>query len=269
MSQPTIPGAVHKGDLILAYKHKGAHMLLVVSAPENTNDTNPTPDASSIIVQKINWHIPASPGFWTLSGPEVYYVDKDAKDEGVEEDPKFHSWYCIYNDHSKDLEEESLDHFLKSIAVNDGDAKDSPPEVALIVNPHGRDVIKHYFHGSCPHCGSTGWFCPGCGGVSVRFPDLFGGCGVDQSCPVCLGYEFALEDKRRIQELDWPETILYKYKDREDMSGLCKAQMAKTKAEALELAEERYGLIYDRKVEMGLNVENENKTLQDWKDSYL
>ncbi|KAJ9191795.1 hypothetical protein DTO021D3_6332 [Paecilomyces variotii] len=142
MSQPTVPETVHKGDLILAYKHKEAHMLLVVSAPDDTNDTNTTQDASSIIVQKVNLHIPASPGFWTLSGPEVYYIDKDEKDKCVEEDEKFHSWYCIYDDHSKDLEEESLDHFLKSMAVNDADAKDSPPEVALIVNPHGRYVSR-------------------------------------------------------------------------------------------------------------------------------
>ncbi|KAJ9217955.1 hypothetical protein DTO166G4_346 [Paecilomyces variotii] len=266
MSQPTVPETVHKGDLILAYKPKEAHMLLVVSAPDDTNNTNIIQDASSIMVQRVNWHIPDSPGFWTLYGPEVYYVDKDEEDE---KDERFHRWYCLYDDHSKDLEEESLDRFLKSMAVTDADAKDNHTGVALIVNPHGRDVIKHYFHGSCPHCGSTGWFCPGCGGVGTRFPDLFGSCGVDQSCPVCLGYEFALEDKRRIRELDRPEMILYRYKDRGEMSGLCKAQMAKTKAEALELAEERYGLIYDRKVDMGLNVENEKKTLQDWKDSHL
>lgn len=131
------------------------------------------------------------------------------------------------------------------------------------------DVIKHYFKGCCPNCGTAGWFCPGCGGVSVRFPDIFGSCATDQSCPVCLGYEFALEDKMRIRALDQPEMRLYEYKESQDMSGMCKAQIAKMKTETLALVEERYGLIHARKVEMGLKLEDQDKLIQDWKDCHL
>ncbi|GAD95151.1 hypothetical protein PVAR5_3790 [Paecilomyces variotii No. 5] len=135
MAQPTVPGDVHKGDLILVYGPKAAHMLLVKSAPDHKDDTNTTPNTASIIVQKVNWHIPGSPGFWTLSGPEVYYIDKD---EYIYEDERLYRVYCIHDDHSTDLEETSLDEFLKSMVSANRDAKDDSPDVSLIVNPHGR-----------------------------------------------------------------------------------------------------------------------------------
>ncbi|KAJ9221361.1 hypothetical protein DTO169C6_6349 [Paecilomyces variotii] len=157
MAQPTVPGVVHKGDLILVYKPKKAHMLLVKSAPNHTDNANAIPNAASITVQKVNWHIPGSPGFWTLSGPEVYYIDKAEKvveDEELHNSNFIYSWYCFYEDHSTDLEEDNLEEFLKTMVSANADANDDSSDVSLIVNPHGRDVIKHYFKGSCPNCGT-------------------------------------------------------------------------------------------------------------------
>lgn len=105
--------------------------------------------------------------------------------------------------------------------------------------------------------------------MSVRFPDIFGSCATDQSCPVCLGYEFALEDKRRIRELDYPQTSLSTYKRGRGLLGMCKAQIAKMKTDTLALVEERYRLIHARKIEMGLELEDQDKLIQDWKDDHL
>ncbi|KAL1862296.1 hypothetical protein Plec18170_001121 [Paecilomyces lecythidis] len=135
MAQPTVPGIVHKGDLILVYNPKEAHMLLVKSAPDHTDNENTIPNAASITVQKVNWHVPGSPGFWTLSGPEVYYIDKD---EEVIEDEQLHSWYCLHEDHSTGLEEDNLEEFLKTMLSANADANDDSSDVSLIVNPHGR-----------------------------------------------------------------------------------------------------------------------------------
>lgn len=46
-------------------------------------------------------------------------------------------------------------------------------------------------------------FCPGCDGASTDFPDLLMSCGVRISCPVCMGHEFAYEDKRIMVDLEY------------------------------------------------------------------
>ncbi|KAJ7837563.1 hypothetical protein B0H14DRAFT_2791174 [Mycena olivaceomarginata] len=47
----------------------------------------------------------------------------------------------------------------------------------------------------CPECRNSRSVCPGCGGFSSRFPDLFCGCGWPMPCPVCIGYGVAYSAK--------------------------------------------------------------------------
>ncbi|KAE8393894.1 hypothetical protein BDV23DRAFT_148788 [Aspergillus alliaceus] len=61
----------------------------------------------------------------------------------------------------------------------------------LTASSLNRAVLEYFFHSHCPYCGQGCSFCPRCGVVGSVFPDLFGGCGVNQSCPVCMGYDFA------------------------------------------------------------------------------
>jgi ferredoxin-like protein FixX len=65
---------------------------------------------------------------------------------------------------------------------------------AQLYHLDGQAAIREV-QGSCWECGNARWVCPGCGGFSQTFPDLFMGCGVDLACPQCLGWEFAREDK--------------------------------------------------------------------------
>ncbi|KAJ7188584.1 hypothetical protein C8R46DRAFT_25225 [Mycena filopes] len=51
----------------------------------------------------------------------------------------------------------------------------------------------------CPECGNGRNVCPGCGGFSRRFGDLFCSCGWPMPCPVCIGYGTAY-DAKRIQD---------------------------------------------------------------------
>jgi hypothetical protein len=89
------------------------------------------------------------------------------------------------------------------------------------------------------------------------------------SCPVCLGYDFALEDKRILEELDGPEMDLWTYKYEPEKSYLCKGQITNLKRETLALVKERYELINARKAEMGIKLENVDKLLDDWKESHF
>ncbi|KAJ7782802.1 hypothetical protein B0H16DRAFT_1494420 [Mycena metata] len=47
----------------------------------------------------------------------------------------------------------------------------------------------------CPECGNGRQVCPGCGGFSGRFSDLFCSCGWPMPCPVCIGYGVAYDAK--------------------------------------------------------------------------
>jgi hypothetical protein len=124
----TLSQIVYRGDLILAYGPDKAHMFLVKSGL-GSSDT--IPSASSIIGQKVNWHIPDQKGFWVMSGPEVRYIE-----EG-EADHKF----CICDDHSDDHPETTLDHFLDSLGPTDTNENEKQQDVSFIVNPHGRYVL--------------------------------------------------------------------------------------------------------------------------------
>ena len=119
---------VYPGDLILAYGPDKVDMLVVKSAPGSI-DTNPK--ASSITVQKVNWHIPAQKGFWAKSGPEVWYVEEGEADHEV----------CKCGDHSDDHPENPLNHFLDLLGSTDTSENKKRGDIGLIVNPHGRYVL--------------------------------------------------------------------------------------------------------------------------------
>ena len=72
---------VSPGNLILIYNSRTANMALVEDI--GSNDEYPTP--SSIAVKRVGWCIPEQAGYWSMSGPDVYYInegdDKSDKDE--------------------------------------------------------------------------------------------------------------------------------------------------------------------------------------------
>ncbi|KAH8432880.1 uncharacterized protein LDX57_010513 [Aspergillus melleus] len=146
MATNTLDQPVQVNDLILAYDTKKCYMLLVKFALDN-QQTNPL--TSSVFVQKVNWHVPDLEGYWVLDGPRVYYSHYGTENEDYK--------YCLCDKHSNNNPETRLDLFLYSMASSD-DKQGSQANrgFTLIVKPHGRDVLKHYFNGWCPNCGDEG-----------------------------------------------------------------------------------------------------------------
>ncbi|KAJ7267248.1 hypothetical protein C8J57DRAFT_1469529, partial [Mycena rebaudengoi] len=62
----------------------------------------------------------------------------------------------------------------------------------------------------CGECGNGREVCPGCGGFSRRFSDLFTNCGWSMPCPVCIGYgvadhaKYIQDDEKNLNKL-WTE----------------------------------------------------------------
>lgn len=126
-----------------------------------------------------------------------------------------------------------------------------------------RDVLEHYFGGVCPFCDGAHDICPGCGGISQVYPDIFGGCGVDQSCPACMGLDFAIDDKHRLRYIEQLVSSLYgsvKAGGCEEIEGML--------AEILDLTQERYEFINDMRAEMGLRLVNVDKMVKDTEDEF-
>jgi DNA repair exonuclease SbcCD ATPase subunit len=92
---------------------------------------------------------------------------------------------------------------------------------------------------------------------------------VDQACPVCMGYDFALVDKGRLKELDPLESRLYRHKSNTEKSSLSEAKLQELKEEALSVKKERYEAINSRKEEMGLDPEDVDKLLQEFREAYF
>ncbi|KAJ7625335.1 hypothetical protein DFH06DRAFT_1229193 [Mycena polygramma] len=75
----------------------------------------------------------------------------------------------------------------------------------------------------CPECSDTRSVCPGCGGFSMRFPDLFTSCGWSMPCPTCIGYGMASyakgiqDDKTKLKKL-WKKINEMLDKDIQDLS---------------------------------------------------
>ncbi|CAG8365210.1 unnamed protein product [Penicillium salamii] len=295
LEQPVDPGdllLLHGGELVNEAGVSTSirpYMLLVASIKGNSNDT-PTPgspvstvdsvtvcgspistdspnkvdprlDISVIQVRKVPYGITSKNGCWTLDGPDVYYTPQEG-----ETDSSFFSE--LLGKDLKDAEEEICDEDLmypKRASIADthclGDFMPPGAGVKLMSKFHGRDALRYYFNG-CPCCNGTTWICPGCGGISRLWPDIFASCGRDQACPICMGLDIAMEDKSYLDELERLEDI---------KSGHCSGTQfsADDMDEALSLATERYEALEARHEEMGhLGHESAEKMLQQWKDAF-
>ncbi|KZV86853.1 hypothetical protein EXIGLDRAFT_724361 [Exidia glandulosa HHB12029] len=70
-------------------------------------------------------------------------------------------------------------------------------------------VWRTWYMRECGECGGQRSICPGCGGVSGRWPEAFASCGYGLPCPLCVGYDAACEgvdyvrrdDQRSLDEL--------------------------------------------------------------------
>ncbi|KAF7184611.1 hypothetical protein CNMCM7691_005854 [Aspergillus felis] len=204
-----LPQDVERGDLILIYTPKAAAMLVVKPASARQD---PSSSAPCIIVQKVDGHIPGSK-----------HEDGDADEDD--------------DDGNCTGEEMTLEMYIRKFKSQvEGD-----DEPKVVVRPHGRDVLKHYFFGRCPNCGVNGWFCRGC---QQMWPDLFGSCGDDLSRPVCHGYQDSLEGR-----------LLWQHKHGQD-SAYSKSEIRKLQEEMLSSLRDRYEWINARRAEMGMRKED-------------
>ncbi|KAI9929390.1 hypothetical protein MW887_000859 [Aspergillus wentii] len=217
MPADTLPEPVQPGDLILVHGGGDPHMLVVDSARDTTNAN---PKTSSVTVHEVHWHSPDQQGFWTLSGPDVYYVG-----EGRKEDKEDARW-CLHSKHVDDEPVTDLCYFMNP------DPSTGNKDVSVIVRPHGR-------------------------------------CGLDQSCPICLGYGFALDDKATLWQLDDFTSPLYRERYGHSKKPMESDELERLKNEALTMVTERYERINARRREMGMDEEDLDKLINDWKESYF
>ncbi|KZV86869.1 hypothetical protein EXIGLDRAFT_752577 [Exidia glandulosa HHB12029] len=69
-------------------------------------------------------------------------------------------------------------------------------------------IWRTWYMAGCGECGGDRTICPGCGGLSRRWPEAFTSCTFDLPCPLCVGYDAAIEgvyyvranDQRSIDE---------------------------------------------------------------------
>ncbi|KJK61656.1 hypothetical protein P875_00086797 [Aspergillus parasiticus SU-1] len=239
----TLDQAVSEGDLILLYAPgKRAIMLLVLSSPGSQISN---PKIWTIFVRQVKVDYLDEPGRCVVSGPDVHYNEEDdhtSEDDSTSEDDD------LFTEASS---ESILSTFVARYPVES--------ENGSILTLSHSDVLKYYWGGNCPFCYGHGWYCPGCGPAQL-FPDLFGGCSVDQSCPVCLGFDFAMEDKIQLREVEEYEDRLAK--------GECPfgflGELAELKGEILEMVRERYELIDARRQEMGLSGYDVDDIVESW-----
>ena len=88
------------------------------------------------------------------------------------------------------------------------------------------------------------------------------------SCPVCLGYDFALEDKRRLQELEPIESRLFCHKNT-DQPSMNASKLKALKDQGLTMTRERRELVCARQVEMGYRPDDVDKLVREWKEQYF
>ncbi|CAI7646361.1 unnamed protein product [Penicillium bialowiezense] len=224
-----------------------------IDSPEKVD---PRLDVSAILVRRVPYAITPKDGCWTLDGPDVDYSRQDGETRSsffpdllaksakeaygdiIEDDERFPKWASIADSN----------HCL-------GDFMPPGAGVKLIIDIHGRDILEHYF-GCCPWCWYDTHMCPGCGGVSMLWPELFATCGRDQACPVCMGLAFAEQDKGYLDELDYLQSCIEVPRDFVDR--------------ALDLVTDRFERIQARQEELGyLNHQSAKESLQEWMDYHL
>ena len=131
-------------------------------------------EGSNVYIIKLQYSMNSESGTWSLYGDQVVY----------------------------ELLEGILDDRLLPPPSSQYDVEED--EKRPIVNPSGTLIRTQVFNDGCPwgNC-MGGLFCPGCGGVSMVFPDLFMSCGVLLACPICHGLMFAEQDKVYLQDLEY------------------------------------------------------------------
>lgn len=99
-----------------------------------------------------------------------------------------------------------------------------------------------------------------CGPEDKRFPGIFGSCAVDQSCPICLGYGFALNDKVWIMRINDLLDTIYggPYRPVSD------AGPDRLKELVVEEVRERFKLINARRQDKGMSVQDVERIVKDY-----
>ncbi|KAK0502954.1 hypothetical protein EDD18DRAFT_1345797 [Armillaria luteobubalina] len=65
-------------------------------------------------------------------------------------------------------------------------------ETGAVLGAVDHTMLREFFLDNCTECGGGRTICPGCGGVSGRWPEAFASCGFDTPCPQCIGYDSAM-----------------------------------------------------------------------------
>jgi hypothetical protein len=276
MASSTLNQPVRPGDLILTYTDEEAFMLLAKTGSDETN-----PPTSAIMVETPGWSDVAEPGYWTLSGPEVYYTKEN--DENEDNDDQSGSEKTMIKD-TPQSGVVPLDQRLERLR------KGEEREVSIIVNPHGRyvvrndslllsnqisnyshgrDVLHKYFFGTCPHCGGASYVCPGCDCICREQSELYSGCGVYLSCPMCLGLDFAFYDNGYMVDLLSLQHDLFRNKNlRPDEEPLGVEVASQMKIEGEAVVRERYELCNRMLREMGLKEYDVEQEVKDWQETF-
>ena len=92
---------------------------------------------------------------------------------------------------------------------------------------------------------------------------------MDQACPACMGYDFALDDKWRLRELEWLEDRLYGHKHDPMNSSLSETKLQELKEEGLSKVKERYELTNSRRKEMDLSPLDVDELLEKFQKTYI
>lgn len=186
--QQVVIDTIKEGDLVLLLPSKPQRKQVFLV-------TKIDPDGT-IHVWEPEFSFDAEPATWTISGKDCYYTP--FSDTAHYPSPSEAEELRI-----KIARENWLTAEEMACRVSRQTLQPLHEGEVIHVNPTGLEAMKLYW-GRCPYgnC-SNHMFCPGCGGVSATFPDLFMSCGTLLSCPTCMGYEFAYEDKMVLQQLEY------------------------------------------------------------------
>ncbi|KAJ5221261.1 uncharacterized protein N7469_010148 [Penicillium citrinum] len=209
--------------------------------PENNH---PRTDSIMVSMGRYSRHCAFSEGRWTLDGPDAYYVpDPD-------EDPNT-------------IITKSLKTVLQPLART----YDQYPNITIEVNPHGRHVLRDYFLGQCPLCRNDYWNSEDSEDFWLHFQiEDIDWCPADQACPVCMGYDFALEDVGYLTRLADLRDTIDKGKNPQNLS---EKDFEACKRKFLSLVRERYTQQNNRKFEMGLELWDINDRVVRFQKLYI
>ncbi len=84
-----------------------------------------------------------------------------------------------------------------------------------------------------------------------------------------MGYDFALDDKWRLGELDRLQSPLYSHKHHPMKSSLSETKLQELKEKALSMVKERYELTNSRRKEMDLDPLDVDELLQNFQNAYI